>query len=270
MTLRLAVSVATEVICDDPDGPGHAPRYLDVRQILMIEPPIVFAVRARNYDLVHKRINMGLDINYIDRNGDNALNAACQRQEYEIIKLLLQSGADPKSTDGNGRTAFQIAYGKGKVLAILNGLDESSFELSDDCKEYTKIRLPPEIRWLYSAEEIHGMLNAYGCVQLTKSKHIKEVKVESAADELTIELTFELCELVNFIAINELNIVTNLRTELDVIGIQVVEDSLFKSCTVFIGDGGKMGVTVARCIDGEHDLHISFGIRSLIKSVWIE
>ncbi len=30
MTLRLVVSIATKVICDDPDGPGHAPRYLDV------------------------------------------------------------------------------------------------------------------------------------------------------------------------------------------------------------------------------------------------
>ncbi len=31
LTLRLVVSIATEVICDDPDGLGHAPRYLDVR-----------------------------------------------------------------------------------------------------------------------------------------------------------------------------------------------------------------------------------------------
>ena len=32
LTLRLVVSVAAEDICDDSDGPGHAPRYLDVRR----------------------------------------------------------------------------------------------------------------------------------------------------------------------------------------------------------------------------------------------
>ncbi len=31
LTLRLVVSIASEVICDDSDGPGHAPRYLYVR-----------------------------------------------------------------------------------------------------------------------------------------------------------------------------------------------------------------------------------------------
>ena len=30
LTLRSVASVATKNICDDPDGPGHAPRYLDV------------------------------------------------------------------------------------------------------------------------------------------------------------------------------------------------------------------------------------------------
>ena len=30
LTLRSVASVATKDICDDPDGPGHAPRYLDV------------------------------------------------------------------------------------------------------------------------------------------------------------------------------------------------------------------------------------------------
>lgn len=35
MTLRLALTIATEVGCDDPDGPGHAPRYLDVRQFMI-------------------------------------------------------------------------------------------------------------------------------------------------------------------------------------------------------------------------------------------
>ena len=33
LTLRLVVSVATKIICNDPDGPGHAPRYLDVSRI---------------------------------------------------------------------------------------------------------------------------------------------------------------------------------------------------------------------------------------------
>ena len=35
LTLRSVVSVSTEVNCDDPDGPGHAPRYLDVRRHFM-------------------------------------------------------------------------------------------------------------------------------------------------------------------------------------------------------------------------------------------
>ena len=30
LTLRLVLTVATKGGCDEPDGPGHAPRYLDV------------------------------------------------------------------------------------------------------------------------------------------------------------------------------------------------------------------------------------------------
>ena len=33
-TLRSVLRVATKDICDDPDGPGHAPRYLDVRLLV--------------------------------------------------------------------------------------------------------------------------------------------------------------------------------------------------------------------------------------------
>jgi hypothetical protein len=235
----------------------------------MNEPPIVFAVRANNYELVQKRIMMGLDINYIDRNGENALNAACQRQEYKIIKLLLQSGADPNSVDGNGRNAFQIAYGKGKVTAILKGFDEGSVEMSDDDKEYTKIRLNPEESWLYNSDDIHGMLVACGGVQLRKSKFINQVKVESALEKLTHEMKLDIYGLINFIAINEAIIVAKIKTELETIGIQVAEETLYKCWTIFVDDSGKQSVTVARCIDGEHDLHISFGINILVKSIWI-
>ncbi len=35
LTLRLSPLGSTHMGCDDSDGPGHAPRYLDVRPILM-------------------------------------------------------------------------------------------------------------------------------------------------------------------------------------------------------------------------------------------
>ena len=35
LTLRLVPLGSTHVGCDDSDGPGHAPRYLDVSQIIM-------------------------------------------------------------------------------------------------------------------------------------------------------------------------------------------------------------------------------------------
>ena len=34
LTLRLMPIGSTQMGCDDPDGPGHAPRYLDVRPLI--------------------------------------------------------------------------------------------------------------------------------------------------------------------------------------------------------------------------------------------
>ena len=44
LTLRLVLSVATEDICDDLDGPGHAPPYLCVSIVMPLMGRIILAV----------------------------------------------------------------------------------------------------------------------------------------------------------------------------------------------------------------------------------
>ena len=46
MTLRLVISVTTEIVCVDLDGPGHAPPYLCVRPLMNIATKVVISAIA--------------------------------------------------------------------------------------------------------------------------------------------------------------------------------------------------------------------------------
>jgi len=79
---------------------------------------IVRAVRKNNLNQVKELISQGYDINLPDKNGDTALILAAYEGKTEILKLLLEAGADVTVLDpGMKATALHAAAYAGRTEA---------------------------------------------------------------------------------------------------------------------------------------------------------
>uniref|UniRef100_A0A914QPT2 ANK_REP_REGION domain-containing protein n=1 Tax=Panagrolaimus davidi TaxID=227884 RepID=A0A914QPT2_9BILA len=58
------------------------------------------------------------NVNAIDENGKTALHIACQRGKIDIIKLLVEAGADPNLSSMKSETPFALAMAEGNTKII--------------------------------------------------------------------------------------------------------------------------------------------------------
>lgn len=87
--------------------------------------------RASNYghtEIVNALIEAGADINYVNKeNGATALIYAINRERIDIVKLLLQKGIEEINIDRNGNLPFQRACSVGNMeivkLLVNHGAD---------------------------------------------------------------------------------------------------------------------------------------------------
>lgn len=236
----------------------------------MIEPPIVYAVRANDLDLVQKRIVAGLDLQHIDEKGDNALNAACTLGFIDIIKLLLKSGANPEWLDADGRNAFQCAEEQGKALAVLQGRDEQLVSDDDDDLEYSSVKLLDESELMYSKSRITRILSTYDNVHLDKNTFITMVNLACDSEDKQVRNRAALVNLINYISINEQQIKAATLQWLDDNNINRSLLAQKQTWDIYIGHDDTFSITMQENIDKKHDLMIALGYDILIKSIWLE
>jgi len=55
-----------------------------------------------------------------------------KKAAYEVVKILLDAGADVNAKDGEGNTPFQIALSHGTTLEILRLLLERGFKINEE------------------------------------------------------------------------------------------------------------------------------------------
>jgi hypothetical protein len=71
--------------------------------------PLYYASSYGLYQVVEWLINQGVDLNgHGGRYGGTALHAAVFRNHVDVVKLLIESGADPEEGDDNRMTAIQL------------------------------------------------------------------------------------------------------------------------------------------------------------------
>lgn len=82
-------------------------------------PPIVYAVMAKDLELVKHRISLGLDVNFIDPDKGSALMQAVHRDLHDIARLLLRHGASPADIGPHDKCAMQFVR-SGEMAKMLN------------------------------------------------------------------------------------------------------------------------------------------------------
>jgi ankyrin repeat protein len=70
---------------------------------------LIYAVEAGHFDIVRMLLQAGADVNAASADGRTPLMHAFVTGNIDLIRLLLQQGADPKRQSVTGETAESIA-----------------------------------------------------------------------------------------------------------------------------------------------------------------
>ncbi|CDS43392.1 ankyrin repeat containing [Echinococcus multilocularis] len=70
--------------------------------------PLIFASYHGNCSLVHTLLEMGADINSVDKNGWTSLHWAAQQNRVDVTCILLRNGANRRAKDCHGHMPYEV------------------------------------------------------------------------------------------------------------------------------------------------------------------
>jgi hypothetical protein len=73
----------------------------DALRRMTLEPPLITAVKAGDYDLVHSLCAGGDDVSIQDDEGMTPLHWAVKQNDVDMVRLLMLHDADPKEEDND-------------------------------------------------------------------------------------------------------------------------------------------------------------------------
>ena len=79
---------------------------------------MIEAAKSGNIGEVEKLLNSSVDANQCDEQGWTALNFAAGRGDLNMVKLLVERGADPFQVGRDNRTPYMIALAAGRVDVV--------------------------------------------------------------------------------------------------------------------------------------------------------
>ena len=92
-------------------------------------------------EIVRLLLDAGADKNLLDCDGFTALMLASDRGHHEVVRLLLEAGADEGLTNCFGRTALMPASQAGRVEIVRLLLDAGADKNLLDCDGFTALML---------------------------------------------------------------------------------------------------------------------------------
>jgi ankyrin repeat protein len=106
----IAIALLNRVIRLLPVGlEAHADEINDARQDLMA------AITKGDQATVHRLLVMNVNVNFVE-NGTTPLHLAAEKGYPEIVRVLIQYGADYRKKNAAGKTALEIALEKKKFI----------------------------------------------------------------------------------------------------------------------------------------------------------
>lgn len=197
------------------------------------------AIRKKNLKKVRYSITAGANVNEIEDNdaGKTLLHVAVETGSVEIIKLLLDAGADVKIKDAQGQSVLNGAFKKESSFRAITLLAKAGADLKDcrDAKGNTIIHHAARI-------------NSIKFVKYLLSEKINEVDVKNFYDETPLHLAAKHCVndshydtiellLKNGADVNAVN-ATDGSTPLHCL----IENSNFKSIQLLLSHGADVNI----------------------------
>ena len=113
---------------------NSAPRYIGS------ETPLLLAVHEMNLEMIEFLLGKGADPKML-ANGLLALNRACERGQLEIVKLLVEAGADPNARGRQGYTSLHEAAKNNHLPVVQYLLSRGADYKATDDKGSTPVDL---------------------------------------------------------------------------------------------------------------------------------
>lgn len=111
--------------CKSDFGNLEAVKYLIEEHNLYLETkdyfgntPLMLAIKANNLEIVNYLISKGADVNTGDKRY-SALQQACYMNKLGMAESLLKAGANPNTTDWEGKTPYDHVKGKNETIEKL-------------------------------------------------------------------------------------------------------------------------------------------------------
>jgi ankyrin repeat protein len=106
-----------------------------------LQEPHYYDPRLRNEELLRELLNKGAEVNARDHYGRTALHQAVTRGQKATVVQLLRSGADITAKDNNGRTALHLAAGSAGLEVVVALLEEGADINARDNEGQTPLQL---------------------------------------------------------------------------------------------------------------------------------
>ena len=75
-----------------------------------LNTPLHIATIEGNFELVNTIVGFNMDANMVDKDGGILLYYACEIGYYNIVRALVDAGADLTIKDRGAKTAFELAW----------------------------------------------------------------------------------------------------------------------------------------------------------------
>jgi len=103
-----------------PVSAKRADELIKIREMLLMSPiiaipeniggtPLMYAAYIGNIEVIKLLIEKGADVNARNNHNGTALMLAAQRGDLVLVKLLIEKGADPRVRHASGYTALMYA-----------------------------------------------------------------------------------------------------------------------------------------------------------------
>ncbi|KAF5323942.1 hypothetical protein D9611_008288 [Ephemerocybe angulata] len=86
------------------------------------------AIKAQDLNMVLAMISRGANPNAELEEGISAMHMACKHENLEVIRTLLEAGADPNVKDGYRRDTYMVASDNTNCLRLLNKVEKGSLD----------------------------------------------------------------------------------------------------------------------------------------------